>query len=174
MPTHHQQILDRDDDNRKRKQRLAKIKRGPGTFVYDGSHEDVHYEPTPLLRGRAEAAYNADGSLKVDRSGRQVFEKQGAPVRNEAGQIKLGGKPNVVRRKLETITVRGVVLPKGEPVLVGDPAKALKLRTMGGFHELDDDDVAEQKPRRGRPRKQPSGVAGDPAPDGDEDGVSDE
>lgn len=176
MATVHEQITDRDEDNRKRKQRLAKIKRGPGTFVYNGGFEDVHHEPTPLLRGKREPAFNADDSLKVDRSGRQVFERQGTPKRDESGKIILGGVPKETRTPIDAITIRGIVLPKGEPVRVDNVATALKLRCMGGFTELDDDEApgpVAPKRGRGRPRKQTEAKA-EPDVFEDEDGDSDE
>lgn len=157
------QILDRDEDNAKRKQRLAKLKRGPGVFVYDGSHTDHESIPTYLLVGKEVAKFNESTGLpQIDKSGRQVFERAGTVVRNGKGEPVLGGVPKIERIAVETKTVRGVDFPTGKKVLVEDPSLALKLRGMDGFEEVEGEADVEAEPeasaeapkaRRGRKPK---------------------
>ena len=126
------QILDRTDENKTRKGRLAQLKRGPGVFVYDGSENDTDSEPTPL------------------------FDKKGEPVLDHSGKQKLGGPPILHQIPIDTYVLMGVEFPKGVPVEVKLSALALKLRGMDSFHEQAETVPAveeKEEPKRGRPRK---------------------
>lgn len=151
-------ISNRDDENAKRKQRLAKLKKGPGTFVYDGSAKDVHYVPTVLLVGKKVAVFDAEGMPVVDENGEQVYQRPNRPVIGTDGKPKLGGKPKIELKPLDVRTVRGVKFPAGKPVSV-DAGLALKLRGMNGFEEVESDGADAEassesdEPASGRARK---------------------
>lgn len=130
-------ILDRGEGNAKRKERLAKLKKGPGVFVYDGSLCDTESIPTPLLVGKAQPVFDARGMPVVDKTGRQQYAPAGQFVRDESGQPVLGGTPKTVTRQLSTFKLRGFEFPAGKPVTVSDSALALKLRGMNGFEEVE-------------------------------------
>ena len=121
-------ILDRTDENKTRKGRLAQLKRGPGVFVYDGGAFDTDSEPTPLF-------------------------KNGEPVLDHSGKQKLGGPPILHRIPIDTYQLMGVEFPKGVEVEVKSSALALKLRGMDHFHEKEEAVVEELKRGPGRPRK---------------------
>ncbi len=160
-------IKDRDDENKSRKLRKAKIKRGPGVFVYDGSLIDTEWVPQALRMGKNVAVLDANGMPVLDATGRQIFEKSGAPVRDEKGQPVLGGEPKVVKHPIEVYKLWGVEFPAGKEVVVDDPTLAAKLRGMDGFDEVEGaalevveegtEKPAESEPRffkkRGRPKK---------------------
>jgi hypothetical protein len=128
-------ILDRTDENKTRKGRLAQLKRGPGVFVYDGGLFDTESEPTPLF-------------------------KNGEPVLDHSGKQMLGGVPNLRQIPVDTFVLMGVEFPKGVPVEVKLSALALKLRGMDHFVEQDEAapvveaaPIVEEETKRGRPRK---------------------
>lgn len=129
------QILDRTDENKSRKGRLANFKRGPGVFVYDGGEFDTESEPTPL--------FLPNGKPDVDYTGKQ----------------KLGGPPILHKIPIDTYELMGIKFPKGEPVEVKLHALALKLRGMDSFHEqepvaaVEPAAAAEEEPKRGRKPK---------------------
>ena len=135
-------IVERGEGNAKRRERLAQLKRGPGTFTFLGGY-DVEWIPTALLTGKNVPVLDANDMPVVDGSGRQVFKPANEVVRDEAGRPKLGGVPKVVKRKLDKITVRKVTFEKDKPTYVGDHALALKLRCMQSFKE-----VGEQQPKK--------------------------
>lgn len=151
------QIRERDEENSSRKKRHAKMKRGPGVFVYDGSLHDPSVEPTPLLVGTKEPVFDASGMPVADGSGRQVFQRAGIPVTDERGEVVRGGTPRPVHEQMDTWTIRGVVFPEGKAVRVADAALALKLRGMDGFAELEGEaaEAADEPeaPKRGRGRR---------------------
>lgn len=152
----------RDEDHNTRKKRLANLARGPGTFVYDGSLEDVHSFPTPLLTGSNEVQLNDEGLPVVDGSGRPVYKPAGRPVVDFSGKIVLGGVPRIERKKRDTVEVRGVSFPAGKAVFVESAALALKLRGMPGFEEVATDAegvAAVEAKKRGRPAKKSEGSA---------------
>ena len=156
-------IRDRGEGNEKRKDRLAKLKKGPGVFVYDGLGFDVEAIPTVLKIGRNVPVLDSEGMPVVDDSGRQVFEKQGKIVRDSKGQPVLGGVPKIKKTPLDVFEVRGMKFPKGEPVEVKDPSIALKLRCLERFEEVEaievveaDGDEFEATPKkRGKPGPKP-------------------
>jgi hypothetical protein len=131
------QILSRDEENAKRKQRLAKQKRGPGVFVYDGGDFDVEAIPTMLTYGRDTPKLDSNGMPILDQTGRPLFERVGTPVMVD-GRPQLGGPPKIVKHPITVRVVRGVSFPTGEPVKVSDHSLALKLRCMGGFSEVEE------------------------------------
>lgn len=161
------QILDREEGHQRRKDRLAKQKKGPGAFVYTGESVDTHWSPTPKLTGTRAPALAADGMPVVDAAGRQIYKPAGQIVTDERGIPVLGGVPKVERTPVESRIVRGVSFPKGKPVAV-DAALALKLRCMAHFEEVEAVQIetepspvsaeAEEEPakRRGRPKKSDS------------------
>lgn len=138
------QILDRGEGNAKRRDRLKKIKKGDGTFVYDGSSVDTEWTPTPKLTGHKEATLDVHGMPVVDSSGRQAYKPAGRIVTDDSGRPVLGGIPKVTRHKIETRVVRGVSFPAGEPVKVGAEL-ALKLRCMAHFEEVAGDEPEEKE-----------------------------
>lgn len=162
-------IVSRDEENDTRKKRMAKIKRGPGVFTYDGSGFDTEYVPTPKLVGRDTPVLDGSGMPVLDGSGRQVFQRPNTPERDIEGKVVLGGVPKVLRHKIEVYKLRGVEFPAGKPVQVNDASLALKLRCLPCFvegeaavkaHEPMDEGEAtpvagEDKPKRGpgRPKK---------------------
>jgi hypothetical protein len=121
-----------------RKSRQAKLKQGPGVFKYVGGAFDTEAIPTVLLTAKKEPNLDADGNPEYDRAGRAVMVPAGAPVRDAANKIVMGGPPKMKRTKLETYVVRRVAFRLGEAVEVADEQLALKLRGMKGlFAELD-------------------------------------
>ena len=104
-------ILDRTDENKTRKGRLAQLKRGPGVFVYDGGEFDTESEPTPK--------FLPNGKPDIDHNGKQ----------------RLGGPPILHQIPIDTYELMGVKFPKGVEVEVKLSALALKLRGMDSFSE---------------------------------------
>lgn len=152
------QILDRGEGNAKRKERLARQKKGPGVFVYDGSGCDTVWHPTPVLVGKSEALLDSSGMPAIDSSGRQIFKPAGQYKRDKQGKIIMGGVPRVERVPLDVFKLRGVEFPAGVPVRVEDGQLALKLRCMGCFEEVDEAALADPDPEDLEP-------AGDPPSD---------
>lgn len=158
-------IKERGEGFAKRKDRLAKLKRGPGVFVYDGSFCSVEHIPTPMLTGHKEPVLDANGMPVTDAVGRQVYQPAGRVKTGQDGRPIMGGIPKVKKTPADSWTVRGKVFPAGEQVVVDNPSLALKLRGMDGFEEIEGEAVAietagdasdekEDKPkRRGRPPK---------------------
>jgi len=136
-------IKDRTDGSMKRKERLARLKHGPGTFAYNGRVSDVAWVPTVKLSGREEPVFDDDGLPRSDSSGRQIYKPAGIPVLDDEGRPVLGGPPKVVLTPMQVFNLRGIDFPAGQPVSVTDPALALKLRGMDCFDELDEGVVAE-------------------------------
>lgn len=143
-------IRERGEGFAKRRERLAQLKRGPGTFVYDGSGCDTEMVPTPLLAGRDEPVLDDSGMPVIDASGRQVFRKAGTYVRDTSGNIVLGGVPKIVRKPIEVFVLQDVRFPTGEPVLVTSASLALKLRGMSCFEELTEGDAPRKRGRKPR------------------------
>jgi hypothetical protein len=136
--------LDRSEGNQRRTDRLKQLKKGPGTFVYTGGEFDSVSTPTMLLSdGKSQPVFNPDGSLVFDAAGRQVFQRIGTPVKDEKGNIVLGGVPKVERIPITTYELQGVKFPQGVEVRVKNPALALKLRGMDHFEEVE---ASESKP----------------------------
>lgn len=158
------EIKDRGEGNAKRKERLAKQKKGSGTFVYNGEAVDTEWIPTIKLMGRQVPELNDAGMPVLDGSGRQMFKPAGTPVYDDKGQPMFGGPPKVVTHKIEVFKLRKMEFPAGKPVFVGDSALALKLRCMGCFEEVEHideaakDSPAEAPKKRGRPRKDEAGA----------------
>jgi hypothetical protein len=136
-------IETRDEGNAKRKDRLAKIKKGPGVFVYNGGAFDTDWAPTPMLVGAKVPKLDEQGMPVRDRAGRQVYERAGEVVRDLKGQPVLGGEPSVERKPMKTFVVRGKEFPAGKQVVVDDPTLALKLRCMSHFDEVEAGAVLE-------------------------------
>lgn len=107
-------ILDRTDENKTRKGRREKFKRGPGWFVYDGSETDTESIPQPK------------------------FMHNGKPDLDHNGKQKNGGPPLLKLIPIETYVLQGHEFPKGVPVRVELDALALKLRGMNAFVEVDE------------------------------------
>src|SRR5690348_1242330 len=104
-------ITDRGEGNRKRKDRQAQLKKGPGVFVYDGKALDHSCEPTPLLTSGKQPVFDASGMPVADRSGRQVYERAGQFVRDNKGNLVLGGPPKISTKPIATWTIGGVDFP---------------------------------------------------------------
>jgi len=58
-------------------------------------------------------------------------------VRDERGQLILGGEPDVSVRTLDVYKLRGVEFAAGVPVAVRDADLALKCRAMSCFREVE-------------------------------------
>lgn len=129
-------IIERGEGNARRRERLAQIKKGPGTFVFLGGH-DTEYTPTPMRTGKNVPVLDANGMPIVDGSGRQVFQPPNTIDHDEHGQPRLGGPPKVTRHKMDKFELRGVTFEKDKPTQVNDHALALKLRCMQSFKEVD-------------------------------------
>lgn len=156
-------ILKRNRANRNQGLRLAQMKTGPGTFVYDGGHCVVEHEPTIKLVGKKEPVFDSDGAPMVDAQGRLIYKKAGRPALTPEGRPILGGVPKAKRIELSTYKLRGVEFPKGVPVDVDDEDLALKLRCLGAVREIEEGEAAAPK-KRGRPRKvEAEAVEGDEA-----------
>lgn len=139
----------RHGEHRTREGRLAQLKRGPGVFVYDGSHQDVSFKPTVLRYGKNVYKYNDDGTIALNGSGDPVYENERRAVLDSQGRPVMGGKPERLAKAIDVKVVRGVKFPKDEPIKVADPALALKLRGMDGFQEVDESaapDAVGEKP----------------------------
>jgi hypothetical protein len=134
-------IRDRDEENARRKNRLAQLKKGPGTFVYDGSCSVGEAIPTPLLIGRETPEFDSSGIPVVDSAGRQVMRPGGQHDKNEDGTTKYGGVPKVVMHPIEVYKIRGYEFPAGKSVFVGETGLARKLRGMDGFEEVEGEEV---------------------------------
>lgn len=141
----------RDEDNNTRKKRQAQLARGPGWFVYDGSHFDTEHIPTPLLSGGKEVQLGEDGLPVVDAAGRAVYKPAGVPVIDIHGKVVMGGTPKVVRHAKSVTRLRGYEFKEGEKVYVADRALALKLRGMPGFEEVE----GEAPPADDSPKSRP-------------------
>ena len=139
-------INDRSGDNASRKGRIAKLKKGPGVFVYNGTQVDTEWTPTILTVGGKTPALNAQGMPVLDRSGRQTWVTTGSPVLDEKGIPMLGGPPKKTTRKLDTVTVWGIEFKKGAAVKVDNSTLALRLRGKDCFEEVDEEDEVTEKP----------------------------
>jgi len=138
-----------------RKARLAKLKKGPGVFVYLGGAMDTEATPTPLLGGKKVVALSDSGLPILDASGRPTYQPAGMPVLDGKGRPMLGGQPKIKHIELSTFLVRGVPFAKGEQVTVGDEQLALKLRGMRVFEEIEsapEAESAEDKPGKRKKR----------------------
>jgi hypothetical protein len=153
------QILDRDEEHKRRKDRLAKQKRGPGTFVYDGAACDTEWIATPMLKGQNVALMDASGMPVVDGAGRQMFEKANSHVTDSTGRPVMGGRPKVVTHKIEVYKLRGVEFPAGKPVKVENDSLALKLRCMAHFTEVEEGAKVAAKEAKAEPADKAEPVA---------------
>lgn len=139
-------IIDRSDDNRRRKDRLKQMKRGPGVFVYEGGHKSVDFIPTIKTRDKFEPVVDEDGAIVTDELGRPTFKAIGKEiVKDHRGMPMLGGKPKRIVHEHETFSMPGWALEGEEPLVfevgvpqrVKDPVFALKLRCHGACRELE-------------------------------------
>lgn len=152
-------IITRDEDNRRRAGRLKQMKRGPGTFVYEGDHVSIEHHPTILRTKKEEPVVDDDGAIATDVNGNPLMRNVGEIVRDHKGKPMLGGPPKVIEKEAEHFRLWGVDFPRGKAVYVSDPALALKLRCHGACRELDETDPtlaglpAPAPKRRGRPPK---------------------
>jgi hypothetical protein len=137
-------IRDRDEGNSRRRERQALLKKGPGTFAYNGGSFDIEHVPTPKLIGKDVPSLDADGLPILDAAGRQVMKPAGIHATDEDGSVIMGGVPKVIKRPLSVFNIRGIDFPKGAPVAVDAPL-ALKLRGMDCFDEVDESAVQKDK-----------------------------
>ena len=129
-------ISNRSEGNERRKDRLAKIDKGPGTFVYDGKAHLIEWTPTPKLVGVGVAKLTSEGLPVIGHDGRQVYEKPNQIEKDsKTGAVVMGGVPKVKKIPIDTRVIWGVEFPKGKPVLVGAEL-ALKLRCLEHFEEV--------------------------------------
>ena len=150
-------IKDRGDGNMKRKERVARLKKGPGLFVYNGTAKDHDWSPTPQTVGKAVQMLDDAGMPVVDGSGRPVYERESKYVRDAKGNVVMGGPPKIKTRLLDVFNLWGVEFPEGERVEVTNAALALKLRGMDGFDEVDEatDEAADETPSPSPPKRKP-------------------
>lgn len=134
----------RGEGNETRRKRLAKLKAGPGYFVYKGGFFHVNTIPTPRLYGRKTAMFDAAGMPIVDASGRQQYQRAGAIVYDLSGRPVMGGKPKVEKTELDAYTLRGVTFARGEPVYVSDEDMARKCRCLSILEEVEPVEIVEQ------------------------------
>lgn len=134
FPGEHMQAQ-RGEGFETRKRRLAKVKKGPGVFVYLGTAVRVDAHPTMLLTGKKEVLFREDGLPAVDASGRVQHRPAGKPMFDEDGKPVLGGKPRLVKTPITTFKLRGMEFPAGKEVVVDSPSTALKCRLIGFFEE---------------------------------------
>jgi|WetSurMetagenome_2_1015567.scaffolds.fasta_scaffold40789_3 hypothetical protein len=130
-------IRDRDEGYARRRDRLAMLKKGPGTFIYNGNAKDVESVPTPKLTGRDTPALDDGGMPILDAAGRQVFQPAGRHALNEDGSVILGGVPKLIHHPIEVFKIRGYEFSSGKPTNVNDASLALKLRGMDCFEEVE-------------------------------------
>jgi hypothetical protein len=167
------QILDRGEGSAKRKERLARQKKGPGVFVYNGKGFDAEWHPTPLLVGKDEPVLDAGGMPVLDAVGRQVFKPAGQYKRDSKGHIVMGGVPRTEKKPIAVFELWGVKFPAGVAVSVEDPALALKLRRLAVFEEVEEleEPVSDELPAhvaaaalKKRPGRKPKAAAQIEAP----------
>lgn len=149
------QILDRDFDHSSRYKRLAKQKKGPGVFIYDGKAMHTEWEPTLKRVGKSAPALDPSGMPLLDASGRQQYLPPNQLEYDEKGQPKLGGPPKVTKTPIEVYMIRRMEFPAGKRVKVADAALALKLRCIGFFEEVegaaDEPESADEAPPDHKP-----------------------
>jgi hypothetical protein len=127
-----------------RKENLAKLKKGPGVFVYEGGAYDTECVPTLLRRTKSEPKFDDQGMPVLDRAGRQLYEKTGDVIRGSDGKPVLGGPPKIVKKEFDPYAVSGGLFHKDKPVTVGDPRLALKLRGLACFKEVEAEDEVKE------------------------------
>jgi hypothetical protein len=141
-------IQDRSEGNERRRDRVAKLDKGPGVFVYDGSAVDHEWTPTPKLIGEGVAKLDGNGLPVIGKDGRQVFEDPNKIERDaKTGAVVMGGAPKKKDIPIAVYKLRGIEFPKGKPVEV-DATLALKLRGMNGFEEVKPE---AKKPKADKP-----------------------
>ena len=144
-------ITDRSDENRKRKNRLKQMKRGPGVFVYEGGHKSVDFIPTIKTRQKLEPVIDEDGAIVTDEQGRPQFRSVGlVPVLDHRGQHQMGGAPKKKFVEHDTFSMPGWAAEGEAPQVfeIGEPQRAraefaLKLRCHGALRELEGEELAE-------------------------------
>jgi len=143
------------------KEKLAKLAKGPGVFVYLGGAYDHEWKPTPKLSGKKEPLLTAEGMPVMDRSGRQIYKPAGEIQRDDSGQPIMGGIPEKKRIEVKVFSMWGVEFPKGEKVGVSNEALALKLRARselfdeieGAYEEIPEPPQGAGKIKRRKYRK---------------------
>lgn len=140
------QIRDRSEDNAKRKNRLAKQKKGPGVFVYDGNAFDTEWVPTVKRVGKNVPLLDATDMPVLDQTGRQQFRPSNAAVTDGQGRPVLGGEPKINKIPIKVFKLRDYEFSPGEKVYVDNTNTALKLRCMACFEEIEVEPEAEAKP----------------------------
>ncbi len=122
------------------KVKQAELKKGSGAFVYVGGAIDTEFIP---------------GKQATDDYGNKIFNKKTRkPVWEK--------EPKLLKKEVETFKLRGYEFPKGEHVVVGDAAIALKLRALECFEELEAVEVVEEGgevPKKRRSKKSEAEVA---------------
>jgi len=131
-------ILNRDDENKSRKGRVARYKKGPGSFRYLGTDVFFEHHPTILRKGRNVASIGANGEAVVDASGELVHENPNAPELTMDGRTQMGGPPTVVAvPSPDSRTLWGKTFWTGQVVFVDSPELAHKLRCLPSFEEVE-------------------------------------
>lgn len=161
-------------------QRLAKVKKGPGTFVYLGGACDTEAIPGIPAMGKDGHQLRSVVFMTVeDEDGKKVQVID--PKSSEKGELVWLKAPRFVRREIEPYKLRipgvegvydadakGYVakkgpdgkdrplfleLPKGKPVKVSHPNLAIKLRCLKFFEEVE----ADEKPVETKPAPKAKG-----------------
>ncbi len=172
-------ILDRTDENRRQRNRLKLMKRGPGVFVYEGGHKTVDFIPTIKTRQKLEPVIDEDGAIVTDEQGRPQFRSVGlVPVLDHRGQHQMGGIPKRKINEHDTFCMPGWAAEGEEPQVfeIGVPQRAraefaFKLRKLGAVRELEGEELAAweasqtepEQPKAKRGRKPKSEAASDSA-----------
>jgi hypothetical protein len=139
-----------DGERLSRRARRKLLKKGSGTFVYQGGQFVVTQKPT-ILRERIRVPKEINGEVQLDALNRIVYEHVfGEPILDHKKQAQMGGPPIYTRTELKELVVRDVKLPKGEPVFVANEETALKLRGMDHVEEVEDEAQEEAPKHRGR------------------------
>ena len=86
-------IQDRSEGNERRRDRVAKLDKGPGVFVYDGSAVDHEWTPTPKLIGEGVAKLDGNGlpSIHSGTGSPAMAQNVGARSTNPTGRVTAAG-----------------------------------------------------------------------------------
>lgn len=146
----------------KREEKIKKLRQGEGTFVYQGGAYDTAASPGVPLLGKDGHQVRVPILTEVEaEDGRKVHVVD--PKSDGKGELVWKKAPQFVRTELNPYRIRipgvsGTIVdgelvakpdvngktpalwlefPKGEPVFVGDPLLALKLRAKSCMREVD-------------------------------------
>lgn len=99
-----------------KEQRMAKLKKGPGVFSYNGNAFDTESIPGEI-------------NYAIVKNLSEITDEVLSNPRSYVVQ------PKVIRKQLGSVKVQGIVFNKGDKVSVDSIDLAFKLRAMGCFDE---------------------------------------